>query len=451
MRHRLYNLITRIFALLLLVVFVINFSAQEGEKLFKANCASCHNPVKNATGPKMQGVLQKWIDAGEEELIYKWVQNPSKLYNSGKSKMAKAIWDWSPTAMTPQGHLSREEVESIFTYVDNYAPPVAAVGGGLASGDSITTESDSSEYWWWIISFILVFVLFAILGVRRELSAAVAAKEGLLVDPTSTFVTSAQQWFLRNWFVTVLLVVGVALFAGVELFGRAYQLGVYEDYMPSQPVAYSHKLHAGKMGIECKYCHHSAEKSKHAGIPSVNVCMNCHAIVHEGPQYGTEEIDKLHKASGYNKNKQAYNIDEFGDRIEEPIVWNKAHNLPDHVYFSHAQHVHTNTGNIDCRQCHGPVQTYTLGRVSTIDEVNAYAATDDGMERGLIQLTKPLLTMGWCIECHNKKEIDLTSSGYYKEIHNRIKLRADINNKIFEDDKVTVKELGGWECAKCHY
>jgi len=451
MRDRLYNFISRIFALLLLVVFVINLSAQEGEKLFKANCASCHNPVKNATGPKMQGVLQKWIDAGEEELIYKWVQNPSKLYNSGKSKMAKAIWDWSPTAMTPQGHLSREEVESIFAYVDNYAPPVAAVGGGVSSGDSITTESDSSEYWWWIISFILVFVLFAILGVRRELSAAVAAKEGLLVDPTSTFVTSAQQWFLRNWFVTVLLVVGVALFAGVELFGRAYQLGVYEDYMPSQPVAYSHKLHAGKMGIECKYCHHSAEKSKHAGIPSVNVCMNCHAIVHEGPQYGTEEIDKLHKASGYNKNKQAYTTDEFGDRIEEPIVWNKAHNLPDHVYFSHAQHVHTNTGNIDCRQCHGPVQTYTLGRVSTIDEVNAYAATDDGMERGLIQLTKPLLTMGWCIECHNKKEIDLTSSGYYKEIHNRIKLRADINNKIFEDDKVTVKELGGWECAKCHY
>ena len=82
MRHRLYNLITRLFAILLLVVFVKNFSAQEGEKLFKANCASCHNPVKNATGPKMQGVLQKWIDAGEEELIYKWVQNPSKLYNS---------------------------------------------------------------------------------------------------------------------------------------------------------------------------------------------------------------------------------------------------------------------------------------------------------------------------------------------------------------------------------
>lgn len=452
MVNKLIKFSVKITLTLVLAFTAFSSFSQEGEKLFKANCASCHNPVKNATGPKMQGVLQKWTDAGEEELIYQWVSNPSKLYNSGKSKMAKAIWDWSPTAMTPQGHLSREEVESIFTYVDNYAPPVASVGaGGLATGNDKSNEADSSDYWWWIISFILVFVLFAILGVRRELSAAVAAKEGKEIDPKSTFATNAQQWFLRNWFVTMLLVVGIALFSGVELFGRAYQLGVYEDYMPSQPVAYSHKLHAGKMGIECKYCHHSAEKSKHAGIPSVNVCMNCHAIVHEGPEYGTEEIDKLHKAAGYNKNKQAYNLDEFGDRIEKPIVWNKAHNLPDHVYFSHAQHVHSNTANIDCRQCHGPVQTYTLGRVSTIDEVNAYAATDDGMERGLIQLTKPLLTMGWCIECHNKKEIDLTSSGYYEEIHKRIKLRADVNNKIFEDDKVTVKELGGWECAKCHY
>jgi len=289
MVNKLIKFSVKISLTIVMAFAALSFFSQDGEKLFKANCASCHNPVKNATGPKMQGVLQKWTDAGEEELIYQWVSNPSKLYNSGKSKMAKAIWDWSPTAMTPQGHLSREEVESIFTYVDNYAPPVAAIGGGsLAANDSLSDDANSSDYWWWIISFILVFVLFAILGVRRELTAAVAAKEGKEFDPTSTFATTAQQWLLRNWFVTMLLIVGVALFSGVELFGRAYQLGVYEDYMPSQPVAYSHKLHAGKMGIECKYCHHSAEKSKHAGIPSVNVCMNCHAIVHEGPDYGTE-------------------------------------------------------------------------------------------------------------------------------------------------------------------
>ena len=297
----------------------------------------------------------------------------------------------------------------------------------------------------------MVFVLFATFGVRRELSEVIAAKEGQAVDPKKTFIVSARQWALRNWFVTVLMFVAVALFSGIELFGRLYQVGVYQDYQPSQPIAYSHKLHAGNMGIECRYCHHSAEKSKHAGIPSVNVCMNCHAVVHEGPQYGTEEIDKIHLAAGYNKAKQAYNLDANGFRVEQPLVWNKAHNLPDHVYFSHAQHVHQNTGNIDCRQCHGPVQNYTLGRVSTTEEVNAYATTDEGMEKGIIQLTKPILTMGWCIECHNKKEIDLASTGYYEEIHERLKSRADVYNNIYEDDKVTVKELGGWECAKCHY
>ena len=437
-------------SLVLFVSVTIVSHSQDGEKLFKANCASCHHPIKNATGPKMQGVLQKWEDNGEEDLIYEWVKNPAELYNSGKSKMAKAIWDWSPTVMTPQGHLSKDEVKSIFAYVDAYAPPATAQGP--ASDDTVyEAEDDTVSYWWWIIIGLMVFVLFATFGVRRELSEVIAAKEGQEVDPKKTFIVSARQWALRNWFVTVLMIVAVALFSGIELFGRLYQVGVYQDYQPSQPIAYSHKLHAGNMGIECKYCHHSAEKSKHAGIPSVNVCMNCHAVVHEGPQYGTEEIDKIHLAAGYNKAKQAYNLDANGTRIEQPLVWNKAHNLPDHVYFSHAQHVHPNTGNIDCRQCHGPVQNYTLGRVSTTDEVNAYASTDEGMEKGIIQLTKPILTMGWCIECHNKKEIDLASTGYYEEIHNRLKSRADVHNNILEDDKVTVKELGGWECAKCHY
>ena len=437
-------------SLVLFVSVTIVSHSQDGEKLFKANCASCHHPIKNATGPKMQGVLQKWEDNGEGDLIYEWVKNPAELYNSGKSKMAKAIWDWSPTVMTTQGHLSKDEVKSIFAYVDAYAPPATAQGP--ASDDTVyEAEDDTVSYWWWIIIGLMVFVLFATFGVRRELSEVIAAKEGQEVDPKKTFIVSARQWALRNWFVTVLMIVAVALFSGIELFGRLYQVGVYQDYQPSQPIAYSHKLHAGNMGIECKYCHHSAEKSKHAGIPSVNVCMNCHAVVHEGPQYGTEEIDKIHLAAGYNKAKQAYNLDANGTRIEQPLVWNKAHNLPDHVYFSHAQHVHPNTGNIDCRQCHGPVQNYTLGRVSTTDEVNAYASTDEGMEKGIIQLTKPILTMGWCIECHNKKEIDLASTGYYEEIHNRLKSRADVHNNILEDDKVTVKELGGWECAKCHY
>ena len=199
---------------------------------------------------------------------------------------------------------------------------------------------------------------------------------------------------------------------------------------------------AGEMGIDCKYCHSSAEKSKHAGIPSVNVCMNCHENVVESDYRlgSTENIAKIHEAAGYDSETKKYTGET------SPIVWNKAHNLPDHVFFSHAQHVNPNTANIDCKQCHGNVPTYGLGRVSTTEEINQLAGTD-----GIIPLTKPLLTMGWCLECHNEKSVDLTKSEYYKELHSRLGSRPDFLRKISEDDKITVRELGGWECAKCHY
>ena len=164
LKKHLANFLTLVF---FVSVTVVSHS-QDGEKLFKANCASCHHPVKNATGPKMQGVLQKWEDNGEGDLIYEWVKNPAELYNSGKSKMAKAIWDWSPTVMTPQGHLSEDEVKSIFAYVDAYAPPVTAQGP--ATDDTVyEAEDETVSFWWWIIIGLMVFVLFATFGVRLSL------------------------------------------------------------------------------------------------------------------------------------------------------------------------------------------------------------------------------------------------------------------------------------------
>ena len=179
--------------------------------------------------------------------------------------------------------------------------------------------------------------------------------------------------------------------------------------------------------------------------------MNCHSQIHETKAgTGKEEIAKLHLAAGYNAEKMAYNKDKDGHVLTgDPIVWNKAHNLPDHVFFSHKQHV--NVGGVDCMQCHGDVKTYTLGRVSTLEEINALAA--DNPDK-VIPLTKPLLTMGWCIECHDKKQIDVgptAANPYYQEIHNRLTLRPDVYKKIKEDGEISVKELGGWECAKCHY
>ena len=435
-----------------LLCLALSFSSfsQDGEKLFKANCASCHHPIKNATGPKLQGVKDKWVNGGEGDLLYEWVKNPSGLYSSGKSEFAKAIWNYSPTMMTPQGHLSNEEIDAVLAYVDAYTAPVQPAGGDVAvvSGSK---QEESSTTIWWVLAGLLLIVIITVGGIRRQLSFALAEKNGSSSDPDIPTSVLIQSWMVKNWFVFVLLLVTVLITSGVELGNRAYNIGVFDDYQPSQTIAYSHKLHAGQMGIDCKYCHHSAVKSKHAGIPSLNVCMNCHKVVVEGTISGTEEIAKIHDHVGYNVSKQDYNKDNNGNRIEKPMVWNKAHNLPDHVFFSHQQHVHENTGNIDCRQCHGPVETYTLGKVASTEAINAYAETDEGVEKGIIQLTKPILTMGWCIECHNKKEIDLTKSGYYEEIHDRLKNRPDAMSKILDDKKVTVKELGGWECAKCHY
>jgi len=132
----------------------------------------------------------------------------------------------------------------------------------------------------------------------------------------------------------------------------------------------------------------------------------------------------------------------------KPIIWNKVHVLPDHVYFNHSQHVVV--GGIDCKQCHGDMAAMTeTAKVHSIEELNKV--------EGNVQLTRPTLTMGWCIECHQEKEIsmgtlDSKKDGYYDEIHKRL-----VNNdkalysEYLEDGKVTVKELGGWECAKCHY
>ena len=260
----------------------------------------------------------------------------------------------------------------------------------------------------------MVFVLFATFGVRRELSEVIAAKEGQAVDPKKTFIVSARQWALRNWFVTVLMFVAVALFSGIELFGRLYQVGVYQDYQPSQPIAYSHKLHAGNMGIECRYCHHSAEKSKHAGIPSVNVCMNCHTYISEGPEYGTKEIAKIYDAVGFDPNTRTY-IDGYE---QKPIKWIRIHNLPDHAYFNHSQHVVA--GGLECQECHGPVEEMEV----------------------LYQHSE--LTMGWCVECHRETEVQMEGNNYYTHLHEQLKEK-------YKGKPITVDMMGGIECGKCHY
>jgi hypothetical protein len=216
-----------------------------------------------------------------------------------------------------------------------------------------------------------------------------------------------------------------------------------EAYQPSQPIAFPHAIHTGTNGIDCKYCHNSVTKSKSAGLPTVNVCMNCHKQVNGRTPAQQEQIAKIYEAAGWSPEGAG----KYTGKTK-PIVWNKVHVLPDHVYFNHSQHVVV--GGIDCKQCHGDMaKLKETAKVQPVSELNKV--------EGNIKLTKATLTMGWCIECHDKKEISKgplsdKKDGYYNEIHRRL-LNNDksLYKKYLKDNKVTVSELGGWECAKCHY
>jgi Cytochrome c7 and related cytochrome c len=134
-------------------------------------------------------------------------------------------------------------------------------------------------------------------------------------------------------------------------------IGYNKGYMPDQPLPFSHQLHAGQYQINCKFCHTSVESSRHASVPSLNICMNCHMVVKTDSPW----IQKLSEA--YNSGKS--------------IAWQKVHLLPDHVRFNHAMHVRAGK---DCTTCHGNVQE--------MPKIFQNAS----------------LAMGWCVNCHRQPE-----------------------------------------------
>ncbi|MDP4222347.1 MAG: cytochrome c3 family protein [Bacteroidota bacterium] len=184
----------------------------------------------------------------------------------------------------------------------------------------------------------------------------------------------------------------------------AIRLGRTRSYAPDQPIKFSHAVHAGQNKTDCIYCHSYAHSSKVAGIPPVNVCMNCHLLVRSGTRSGTSEISKIYKSHDNNL----------------PVRWIKVHNLPDHVFFSHAQH--TVAGGIACSECHGKAEQMNI----------------------IVQISD--LSMGWCINCHRLKKTSFRTNRFFTEYR-------EINDSIKAGmiDTVTVEMLGGTECAKCHY
>jgi mono/diheme cytochrome c family protein len=387
----------------------------EGKALFKANCASCHNPLQNATGPALKGVLARWEGAGDhggktgKQMLYEWIRNWNTPTKAGYA-YAVSMSNWAPSQMNLFPALKDEEIEKILLYVDNSEVKAAGAPAATAAPtEGGKAESSSPGMATYIFVAFLVTLVLILITVTKKLDRIVAEKKGevLPAEDNTPF------WKSRKLRAVVILL--LVIFTFYHLVDGAIHFGRQQGYQPTQPIKFSHQLHAGKHKIECQYCHSTAATGKHSNIPSVNTCMNCHKNVQQGPEHGKTEIAKIYAAAGWDVETQKYVADP------KPIEWVRIHNLPDHVYFNHAQHV--NAGKIACQNCHGPVQE--------MEEVYQYSP----------------LSMGWCVNCHRQSEVtQFATNNYYstyEKIHEELK-----SKKI---DKVTVERIGGTECQKCHY
>jgi mono/diheme cytochrome c family protein len=394
----------------------------DGEKIFKANCAACHSVGTNKlVGPGLQGINEKY----SREWLGKWIINSGELIASGDADAQAIFAEYNSLPMPPQP-VSEADVDAILTYIQN---PSTGEVVDLDSADNVVAEVDDStmSYVLGLVVLLLLILAYVLINLKITTRKAIAKDEGRIYDGPNSIIADIKDLASKNQRLIAVLVI-ILIFAGlVDMMDGAFQLGVHQGYKPVQPIKFSHKVHSGDNKIDCNYCHSSARHSKASGIPSLGVCLNCHKVVdgssgktfkYNGKKYPmTDEINKIYKYLDYDKNNQV-----FGDN-PVPIKWIKVHNLPEHVFFSHEQHV--TAGKQKCQTCHGKVEEM------------------DVLEQ------KETLTMKWCVECHQNTAVATMDNGYYDDLHNR--MTTEYKDKVLADGKLTVDEIGGWECAKCHY
>lgn len=412
-------------AVFLFFAFSYGLKAQDGAKIFKQNCAVCHNSHTDvmSTGPGLAGVFDR---APKGDWLKSWILNSDKLVKEGDAYAKSLKSKYNNASMTVfEGQLTEKDVEAVLAFLKAPLPVVGPPTTGGTTGDTATTEEVKGgiDPLYLLLGGIVVLaiILGALRSVRHSLQNSYNRREGKAETPEITFGQEVKEWISGNRRLVGVFVIIIAFGGMKSCWDACYDLGVYYDwetqkgYHPEQPIKFSHKLHAGDNEIACQYCHNSVEKSRHAGIPTVNVCMNCHKGIQTGPQYAEKEIAKIYAASGFNPKTGVY------DGPQNPIKWIKVHTLPDHVYFNHSQHVVV--GKQECATCHGDVK-----KMTTVEQ-------------------KSPLTMKWCIECHKKTEVAMEGNAYYDRMHKALKEKY----KGQYDVKFTVDKIGGLECAKCHY
>lgn len=408
-------------ALAIFVIFTIAPSAtkaQDAAKLFKANCASCHKPSdQKLVGPGLKGIRSRWPD---EAKLISWIKNSTAFLATGDAYANKLFEEYGKSVM-PAQNLSDAEIVAIIDWSDKGGDaPVATAATSNTPTDSAGSKSSNTDIYPIIfgVAGVVLLVLVIILGsVNKSLQALVNEKKGIVEVPAPNrgLWGGFRYWAANNKKIVAILGLIVIMWVLKQGWDGLMGIGVYQGYAPEQPIKFSHKIHAGENKVACVYCHSGVEKSKHANIPSANVCMNCHMYIQEGPTYGKEEIGKIYAALDYNPETRQYG------KNQKSIKWVRVHALPDHAYFNHSQHVAV--GKIECTECHGAI---------------------DSME---VVMQHAPLTMGWCIDCHRKTEVDYKDNKYYEELHKKF-----VNDpKYKKGDKFTIGSIGGLECSKCHY
>ena len=415
--------VSKIFTVLFVFSFSLNISAQEidiakGKSLFNANCASCHKLNKKLVGPALKGVSAKY----DKEWLYSWIKNSAALIKSGDDQAVAIYEEYNKVAMNAFPQLSNEDIDNILAYTDFVPEPVVSADAGAVASSSNSDSSLTNDIVLVLLTVVLLVLITMLFLVTKTLRN-IAEKNGINFEQEQGSNFSIWQAFIKNQFLIFVSVVLLLLSSAYFAYGYMMQIGVDQGYMPVQPIHYSHKIHAGANQIECQYCHSSARISKHSGIPSLNVCMNCHENIadYNGEEdlekgytkdFYTNEIKKLYKAVGWDEETQSYTGDT------EPVKWVRIHNLPDFVYFNHSQHV--SVAGIDCQKCHGPVE-----------------------EMEILYQYSPL-TMGWCIDCHRESNIKVKDNEYYTKIHEEL-------SKKYGVEELSIAQMGGLECGKCHY
>ncbi|HNS16768.1 MAG TPA: c-type cytochrome [Bacteroidales bacterium] len=376
---------------LLIICFSLPFNkdsyAQEDDpvKMFQV-CGVCHSIGKGKLiGPDLYKVTER----RDRDWLIRFIRNSEEVIQSGDEYAIKLFEEYNKVTMPPVTYTD-EQINLLIDYIANYDPAQAVVATAPAApvapveidGKPYVFMSESHHPWAYYRLAFFVSLLLLVLS---------------LVDLIFLKFIKAKFFHISIILITLTIISGITV-------KEAQALGRQQYYEPDQPIAFSHYIHAGQNQIDCQYCHSTATISKSAGFPSPQLCLNCHNVIQKGTYSGTAEIAKISQSISSGKS----------------IEWIRVHNLPDHVYFNHAQHF--KTGKMDCTECHGEVEK--MDRVRQVHD----------------------LGMGWCIECHRTQQVQFLENEFYaayKQLHEDLKT----NDKTF----VSVDDVGGTNCARCHY